>query len=65
MTNYKKTKADLKSLAKDLKSNFPNDFPLQYQGINDYCDHLCKNAGLSDYQKRLLENYACSLHPKR
>jgi hypothetical protein len=65
VTNYQNAKTDLKQLAKDLKSNFPNDLPLQNQGINDYCDHLCKNAGLSDYQKRLLENYACSLHPKR
>ena len=65
MTNYQNAKVNLKAIAKDLKLNFPTDIPLQNQGINDYCDYLCKNAGLTDYQKKLLENYACSLQPKQ
>lgn len=64
MTTYKNAKQQLKSISQDAKKEYKNDKPAIRQIINDYADHLCKDLNLSEYQRELLSNYACKLHPK-
>jgi hypothetical protein len=64
MTNYQSAKNELKSISQDAKKEFKNDKPAQRMIINDTADALCKNLNLSDYNRNLLSNYACKLHPK-
>jgi hypothetical protein len=64
MTIYQQAKLALKLAAKQDKKHFKNDKPAIRQSINDFCDHLCKDLKLSDYNRNLLSNYACKLHPK-
>ena len=58
-------KAILKDVATDVKKNYKNDKPLIRMTINDTADSLCRDYNLSEYQRDLLANYACKLHPKR
>ena len=62
MTKYQIAKNILKSVSLDAKKEFRFDNPKIRMIINDTCDSCCKD--LSEYQRNLLSNYACSLHPK-
>lgn len=62
---YQQAKQELKSIATDAKKEYPNDKPAIRQIINDSLDSLCKSLRMSDYQRYLLSNYACKLHPKK
>lgn len=64
MTNYQIAKIALKERAKDAKKDFPNDKPAIRMVINDDVHLLSADYDLSDYQRNLLANYACTLHPK-
>ena len=63
-TTYQQAKNSLKNTANMAKSQFSNDKPMIRQIINDSVDFLCKELRLSEYQRNLLSNYACNLHPK-
>lgn len=64
MTQYQIAKATLKTVSLDVKQQHRNDKPLIRAVINDTADSICKDLNLSDYQRNLLSNYACKLHPK-
>lgn len=66
-TNYQQAKRHLKDNADTAKSQFNDDKPMIRQIINDTADIICKDShyNLADYQKDLLHNYACTLHPKK
>ena len=64
MTNYQITKSMLRSHAEYVKVQYRGDKPAIRQSINDYTDMISKDYNLSDYQRDLLSNYACKLHPK-
>lgn len=64
-TLYQSAKAELKQTAKEAKEQYITDKPVQMQIINDTADYLCKSLKLSDYQRNLLKNYSCKLHPKK
>jgi len=64
MTKYQQAKQHLKEVAKMAKSQFSNDKPMIRQIINDSVDFWCKEYQLSEYNRDLLSNYACKLHPK-
>ena len=61
---YQTAKQSIKEIAKKAKQNYTNDLPAIRMIINDEVDYLCKNYNLTDYQRSLLSNYACTLHPK-
>lgn len=63
MTNYQTTKTMLRSHAEYVKVQFRGDKPTIRQSINDYTDMIGRDYSLNDYQKNLLANYACKLHP--
>ncbi len=63
MTDYQVAKSTLKEMAAFAKGVYYNDKPAIRQHINDGADSLCKGLNLSDYQRDLLANYACTLHP--
>lgn len=65
MTTYQLAKQILKETAKAAKQNYTNDLPCIRMIINDEMDNLCKDYKLTDYQRNLLANYACVLHPKK
>ena len=62
---YQIAKQSLKEIAKEAKQNYTNDLPAIRMIINDEVDNLCKNYKLTEYQRDLLSNYACKLHPKK
>lgn len=64
MTQYQIAKNTLKWIALDARAGYTTDKPMIRMIINDSCDSICKDLKLSDYQTRLLSDYACSLHPK-
>lgn len=64
-TNYQNAKALLKERADFIKKENPTDKPLQREVINNHLDFLCRNYQFSEYQRNLLSNYACKLHPKK
>jgi len=64
MTNYQQAKEQLKESAKWIKRETPNDKPMIRMYINDMCGIYCNDYDLTDYQRDLLSNYACKLHPK-
>lgn len=61
---YQQAKEELKERASDAKSQFKTDKPAIRQTINDFTDLLCRSYQLTEYQRNLLANYACKLHPK-
>jgi len=63
-TIYKTAKESLKETANEVKQVFKDDKPLVRMVINDEVDSLSKNYNLSEYQRNLLSNYGCKLHPK-
>lgn len=63
-TEYQSAKSILKEIADIVKGEHPKDKPMQRMAINDTCDAICKDLRLSDYYRRLLENFSCKLHPK-
>jgi hypothetical protein len=63
-SNYQTAKSMLRSHAEYVKVQFRNDKPAIRQSINDYTDSICKDYNLTEYQRNLLANYACKLHPK-
>ena len=63
MTNYKQAKDKLRSHSEYVKVQFRGDKPAIRQSINDYADSIGREYDLSDYQKDLLANYVCKLHP--
>lgn len=63
-TIYQQLKNELKNVSIEAKKQFKTDNPAVRQIINDYADYLCRNNMLTDYQQILLQNYACTLHPK-
>lgn len=64
ITKYQIAKNTLKAVSLDAKKEFRTDKPMVRMIINDTCDSCCKDLNLSEYQRNLLSNYACSLHPK-
>ena len=64
MTNYQNAKSKLRANAEYSKVQFRGDKPAIRQAINDYCDFISRDYSLSEYQRNLLANYACKLHPK-
>jgi hypothetical protein len=62
-TVYQQAKSMLRSHAEYVKVQFRNDKPAIRQSINDYTDSICKDYNLTEYQRNLLANYACKLHP--
>ena len=63
MTNYQQAKKQLKEIAKTAKQQHPTDKPLIRMIINDSVDSLSR-GNLTEYQRYLLSDYACKLHPK-
>ena len=63
-SNYKSAKWLLKEYSKTYKKNWPTDKPKIRQYINDDVDYIAKEEKLSEYERNLLSNYACKLHPK-
>jgi hypothetical protein len=63
-TKYQEAKNMLRSHAEYVKVQFRSDKPAIRQSINDYTDSICKDFNLTNYQRDLLSNYACKLHPK-
>ena len=64
LSKYQQAKIALKLASIQDKKHFKNDKPAIRQAINDFCDYLCKDLNLSEYQRNLLANYSCKLHPK-
>lgn len=64
-TNYQQAKNELKEAARQAKNYYTSDKPAIRQIINDTADSICKSMNLSEYQRDLLSNYACTLHPKK
>jgi len=64
MTQYKQAKNCLKELANDVKTAYKDDKPLIRMVINNGIDTYVSHFKLTDYQRNLLSNYACKLHPK-
>jgi hypothetical protein len=64
LSKYQQVKIALKIGAEEFKQRFADDKPMIRQLINDEVDYFCKDLNLSDYQRNLLSNYACKLHPK-
>ena len=68
MSKYQIAKNILRGIAYDAKSEHRGDKPCIRQIINDSADQICRGylgyGDLSEYQKNLLHNYACKLHPK-
>lgn len=64
VSNYQIAKKELKNVANEAKKLHTTDKPLIRMYINDFADHLIKELSFSEYQKNLLANYACKLHPK-
>ena len=64
-TNYQQAKDQLKQASKVFKKDFGTDKPAIRMCINDTCDYICRyySYRLTDYQKNLLHNYVCKLHP--
>jgi len=62
-STYQDAKSRLKDAARQAKNYYINDKPAIRQTINDTADMLCKDLQLSEYQRNLLANYACTLHP--
>lgn len=63
MTTYQKAKASLKSVSLEAKQAYTTDKPMIREVINNYTDVLCKSLRLSEHERNLLSNYACTLHP--
>lgn len=63
MTIYQNAKNMLRSHAEYVKVQYRGDKPAIRQSINDYTDSICKDFNLTEYQRNLLSNYACKLHP--
>lgn len=63
-TEYQTAKKTLKWVSLYAKSEYRGDLPAIRMIINDTCDSICKDLRLSYYHRGLLENYACTLHPK-
>ena len=61
---YLEVKEMLRTTANDIKRAYPNDKPMIRMGINNAFDYYSKEYDLTPYQVRLLDNYACKLHPK-
>lgn len=64
MTKYQQAKQTLKNVADEVKKTDSTDKPLIRMVINDEVDALNRHYELSEYQRNLLSNYACKLHPK-
>lgn len=64
MTNYQIAKSCIKYASIEAKKDTPTDRPKIRIIINNYVDYLSKEYKLSEYQRNLLSNYACKLHPK-
>lgn len=47
-----------------IKSEYRNDRPMVRQIINDTTDSICRDLNLSEYERNLLADYSCKLHPK-
>lgn len=62
-TIYQQAKNELRQIAKEAKRQYQGDKPAIRQIINDSADGICKSMRLSEYQRNLLANYACVLHP--
>lgn len=63
ITKYIEAKITLKAVSFNAKKEFKTDKPLIRMIINDTTDSLCKDLNFSEYQRDLLSNYACKLHP--
>jgi hypothetical protein len=64
MTDYKQAKEKTRCFAEWVKVKHSTDKPSIRQSINDYADSISREFDLGEYQKDLLANYVCKLHPK-
>lgn len=64
ITQYQIAKNMLKMVSLDAKSEYRNDKPMVRMIINNTVDSICISLQFSEYQRNLLSNYACKLHPK-
>lgn len=64
MTDYQQAKDKLRCHAEWIKVYFEGDKPAIRQSINDYTHSICRDFDLSEYNRNLLSNYACKLHPR-
>jgi hypothetical protein len=64
MTKYQNAKKSLKAVADLAMKKNPLDKSRARQVINDVADILIRELRLTEYQAKLLSNYACVLHPK-
>jgi hypothetical protein len=64
LSNYQKAKRNLKEVSEMAKSQCEGDKPRIRMIINDSAYFLSTEYNLSDYEKDLLSNYTCTLHPK-
>ena len=63
MTNYQIAKNTLKTISYDAKQVHKDDKPMIRAIINDSADSISRDLNLSEYERDLLSNYACKLHP--
>jgi hypothetical protein len=64
VTQYQIAKSSIKMVSLDAKCEFRGDKPAIQMIINDTVNSICKDLLLTNYQRNLLSNYACTLHPK-
>jgi len=64
LSNYQKAKRNLKEVSQIAKSQCEGDKPRIRMIINDTVHFCSLEYNLSDYERDLLSNYACTLHPK-
>lgn len=62
-TKYQEAKSMLRSHAEYTSVRFRGDKPAIRQSINNYVDSISREYDLNNYQRDLLSNYACKLHP--
>lgn len=65
MTNYQSSKSMLRAHSEYVKVQFIGDKPAIRESINDYAYMISKDYDLSNYQRNLLANYACTLHQNK
>jgi len=63
MTNYQQAKDKLRSHSEYVKILFTGDKPAIRQSINDYTHNIAVDYDLTEYETKLLHDYACKLHP--
>lgn len=64
ISKYQQAKKHLKNIKESISDEYKEDKPLIRTVINDTVYNLSREYNLTEYQRDLLSNYACKLHPK-